>query len=424
MEKGRVESSGSPPHSAEKSDRRWSLWLSLEPERIFHLAVVLLGLFLGGAAIHSYDSTRLVRNTLSLAQRYEREESLVSQYLLAMDDAETGQRGYLLTGDPAFLEPYTSGVRNSIALEQKIQHSLSGQMPPSKNIALLFQLAAAKRDELAQTIRLYRQGDRSAALDLVKVGRGKSLMDQIRKQIHKVQGQEKVDLLIARTALSRRLRYAERDLVVAGVALGLLTWLLWRLLSISMEKKRRSREFLEQETQIDRLTGLPNRKRLFVFLPEALCRAEEEGGSLAVLFVDLDGFKLVNDRHGHAAGDRILVEVARRFGSEIRSEDLLARLGGDEFVLCLTGEVSREGVESLAQRLIDSFEEPFFPPVGKGVLSCSVGVAFFPEDGRTPAELVAAADLAMYQSKNAGKRCIRFYSPGDRGGMSALPRSS
>lgn len=232
-----MKSSGDRHFPEGEKDRRWSLWPSLEPERIFFLAVVLLGLFLGGAAFHSYDSTRLVREALSLVQRYELEESLVSEYLLAMDDAETGQRGYLLTGDPAFLEPYTSGVRNSIALEQKIQHSLSGQMPPSKNIALLFQLAAAKRDELAQTIRLYRQGDRSAALDLLKGGTGKALMDQIRKRIHKIQGQEKVDLLITRTALSRRLRYAERDLVVAGIALGLLFWLLWQLLSISMEKK-------------------------------------------------------------------------------------------------------------------------------------------------------------------------------------------
>ena len=94
-------------------------------------------------------------------------------------------------------------------------------------------------------------------------------------------------------------------------------------------------------------------------------------------------------------------------------------------MICLTGTgESRDWVESLAQRLIATFDNPFFPPVGKGVLSCSVGVALFPRDGRSPAELLTSADMAMYQSKNAGKHRVTFYNPGDRGAMSAFLRSS
>lgn len=412
------------PTSSERGGRHLHLWPSLEPERVFLLAGLLLSIFLGAAAVHSYNSTRLVRKTIILAQHYEQEETLVSRYLLAMEDAETGQRGYLLTGDDAFLAPYIFGVKRSLVLENVMQQSFAGSLAGKENLNALFRVSARKRAELAQTIGLYKKGQRSEALDILKKGSGKIMMDQIRLRVQTLEDREKNNLLTARDALSRRLRYAERDLLAAGIALGGLFWLLWRLLSLSMEKKRRSREILEQETQVDRLTGFPNRKRLFEYLPEACRRSQEEGQTLAVLFIDLDGFKLVNDRHGHAAGDRVLMEVAHRFSALVRSEDLLARLGGDEFVICLPGQESEEGVVALAHRLIASFDEPFFSPIGKGVLSCSVGVALFPRDANSPAELVAAADMAMYQSKNAGKRRVSFYNPRDRGAMSSLPHSS
>ena len=414
-----------PPDSRKGIRRRVTRWLYGEPERVFVFGALLVGSIFGVLAVHSYDSTRLVRRALVLAGSFEREETLVSDYLLSMDDAETGQRGYLLTGNPSYLAPYIKGISRSMVLERKLRDAFSGGSQDSKDLDVLFALAAAKRSELSRTIGLYGRGERSESMQILKDNEGKDLMDRIRSQVRRLEGRKKGELLGVRQALVRRLEHAERNLVAAGVSLGLFLWLLWRLFALSMEKKRRSREILEQETLVDRLTGLPNRKRLFEFLEVACRRAEKEGRDLAVLFIDLDGFKSVNDRHGHATGDRILVEVAHRFGSVIRGEDLLARLGGDEFVICLTGTgESRSWVESLAQRLIATFDDPFFPPVGKGVLSCSVGVACFPRDGRSPAELLSSADMAMYQSKNAGKHRVTFYNPGDRGAMSAFPRSS
>ena len=425
MEARSDQKGAAPPDSREGIRRRWARWLSGEPERVFVLGALLVGTIFGLLAVHSYDSTRLVRKALFLAQNFERDEALVSAYLLSMDDAETGQRGYLLTGNDSYLAPYIKGISRSMVLEKKLRDAFSGGSPGSKDLDVLFDLAAAKRLELSRTIGLYSRGDHAKAMRILESNEGKNLMDRIRRRVRSLQEREKKNLLGVRNALARRLDHAERDLVAAGVSLGLFLWFLWRLLALSMEKKRRSSEILEQEAQLDRLTGLPNRKRLFEFLEVACHRAEKEGRALAVLFVDLDGFKSVNDRHGHAAGDRILVEVARRFGSVIRGEDLLARLGGDEFVVCLSGTgESREWVESLAQRLIASFDDPFFPPVGKGALSCSVGVALFPKDGRSPSELLTSADMAMYQSKNTGKHRVTFYNPGDRGAMSAFPRSS
>ena len=312
------------PDSREGIRRRVVRWLSGEPERVFAFGALLVGIIFAVLALHSYDSTRLVRRALVLAGSFEREEALVSEYLLSIDDAETGQRGYLLTGNPSYLAPYIKGISRSMVLERELRDAFPGGSQDSKNLDVLFELAAAKRSELSRTIALYSRGDRSEAMQVLKSNEGKNLMDRIRTQVRLLEGRKKEELLGVRQALGRRLEHSERDLVAPGMSLGLFLWLLWRFFALSMEKKRRSREILIQETQMDRLTGLPNRKKLFEFLEVACRRAEKEGRNLAVLFVDLDGFKSVNDRHGHAAGDRILVEVAHRFGSIIRGEDLLA----------------------------------------------------------------------------------------------------
>jgi diguanylate cyclase (GGDEF)-like protein len=289
---------------------------------------------------------------------------------------------------------------------------------------MVFRSAAGKRAELARTIALAEAGNRTGALAIVRNGRGKNLMDQVRSGIRKVRDREGGKVFRERSLLAERLRHEERNLILTGAALFSLAWLLWKFFALSMDRKRKVRESLERETAQDRLTGLANRKGLLDFLLRTIPGTLEKNEMLGVLFIDLDGFKSVNDRHGHEAGDRVLIEVARRFSTVIRKEDFLARLGGDEFVLCLPSLDSPEKASELAHRLIESLDSPFFSPIGKGVLSCSVGVAFVPGDGRSPSEIVSAADMAMYQSKREGKRRVSFYCPGGRGAMSALPLSS
>ncbi|MHB8368430.1 MAG: diguanylate cyclase domain-containing protein [Leptospirales bacterium] len=421
---------GPPPEEEERGktgfwrERLKRIISEAEPERIIIAAIVLVGALLIIAAVHSYNSTRLVRKTLAEAQHFEQTANFLSLYLLAMDDAETGQRGYLLTGNPVYLGPYFTGVTRSRAFEKTLLAFFQAPSTTREDLLIIFRSAAAKRAELARTIALAKAGNRTGALAIVRNGQGKNFMDQLRSGVRKVRDREGGKVFLERSLLAERLRHEERNLILAGAALFALAWLLWKFFALSMTRKRRSRASLEWETFHDRLTGLHNRKGLIDFLKKELPEALEKGATLGVLFIDLDGFKEVNDRNGHAAGDRVLIEVARRFGEVIRQEDLLARLGGDEFVVCLPGLGSPERAEQLALRLIDSLDPPFFPPVGKGILSCSVGVALFPGDGKTPAEIVAAADMAMYQSKRAGKRRVSFYCPGDRGAMSVLPRSS
>jgi diguanylate cyclase (GGDEF)-like protein len=150
----------------------------------------------------------------------------------------------------------------------------------------------------------------------------------------------------------------------------------------------------------DQLTGLANRTLLEERLRAALSRDGRTGGSTAVLFLDLDGFKAVNDRYGHAAGDRVLQTVAKRLAAAVRPSDTVARVGGDEFVVLVEGATD-EGVARLAERLRDAVGEPL--PTLDLKVGVSVGVAVSTAGETEPMKLLQAADKAMYAIKGAGR---------------------
>jgi diguanylate cyclase (GGDEF)-like protein len=136
-------------------------------------------------------------------------------------------------------------------------------------------------------------------------------------------------------------------------------------------------------------------------LKRDLAVAQRHHQNLGVLFVDLDGFKAVNDGYGHAFGDQVLEQMAERFRTAIRQSDLLARLGGDEFVVLVPQAGSREELATLARKLVTAAEQPFTQLNLPITLSASVGIARFPEDGDTADALLRAADQAMYAAKDA-----------------------
>jgi diguanylate cyclase (GGDEF)-like protein/PAS domain S-box-containing protein len=157
----------------------------------------------------------------------------------------------------------------------------------------------------------------------------------------------------------------------------------------------------------DTLTGLPNRAQLQEHLSLALARAERKDGAFAVVFLDLNLFKQVNDQHGHEAGDRLLEAVARRWRSVARDGDVLARYGGDEFVLLITDlphALARDTAEAAAARYADSLTLPFDTsgtPRRLIEISVSAGIALYPHDATAPAALLLAADAEMYASKRS-----------------------
>ncbi|MDJ0739112.1 MAG: EAL domain-containing protein [Gammaproteobacteria bacterium] len=171
-------------------------------------------------------------------------------------------------------------------------------------------------------------------------------------------------------------------------------------------------ESLARLANYDRLTGLPNRNLLHDRMAVSLAHDRRTGRETAVCYVDLDGFKDVNDAFGHEAGDALLQEVARRLSGEMRSEDTVARLGGDEFVLLLGDLTQRWDCEPVLQRVLDSLSEPYRID-GELVdgITASIGVTLCPNDDSDPDTLLRHADHTMYAAKRAGKNRIRWFNP-------------
>ena len=175
------------------------------------------------------------------------------------------------------------------------------------------------------------------------------------------------------------------------------------LTETDISEKKRLEDVLKRQAWSDGLTGLPNRTHLEILMDEAIHRSRLSGKALAVCFLDLDGFKPVNDRLGHAFGDRILVEVAHRLQSSVRSGDTVARLGGDEFVLLLE-DIDRDATtHNLVARILESVSRPFEAPDGPLNLTASIGVTVYPEDLSSSDVLLRHADHALYQAKEDGR---------------------
>ncbi|HJW23715.1 MAG TPA: EAL domain-containing protein, partial [Rhodocyclaceae bacterium] len=165
---------------------------------------------------------------------------------------------------------------------------------------------------------------------------------------------------------------------------------------------------IEELAYHDVLTGLPNRVLLGERIEFALRWASREGKSFAILFIDLDRFKHINDSLGHLFGDKVLVEVAERIKACLRQTDTAARLGGDEFVLLLH-DVDMRGVEVTAQRVIEALAKPFDIDNLSFTVTCSIGIAVYPNDGQCADDLIKNADTAMYRVKEHGRADFRFY---------------
>ncbi len=167
---------------------------------------------------------------------------------------------------------------------------------------------------------------------------------------------------------------------------------------------------LKRQALNDDLTGLPNRRLLTDRLGHAIDVAKRENHQAALLYIDLDGFKLVNDSLGHAIGDLLLQQVAERLRSRVRSSDTLARLGGDEFAVVLEGELAGEQAGVVAIDLLEMLNPAFIVEAHEITISASIGVSIYPDHGSTPVHLLQQADSAMYAAKRLGKNRTVVFS--------------
>ena len=176
-------------------------------------------------------------------------------------------------------------------------------------------------------------------------------------------------------------------------------------------RSKADRQRLEYMVAHDPLTGLANRSEFQRHCSHAIEAAGRMNGAAAVLFVDLDAFKAVNDSYSHAIGDRLLVKVAQRIRRELGENDVASRIGGDEFTVLLGGLRTREQAAQFASRLLLSLSEPMLIGDYEIVMSASIGIAGYPLDGNDPVVLIANADAAMYAAKTQERNTYRFYTP-------------
>ncbi len=183
-------------------------------------------------------------------------------------------------------------------------------------------------------------------------------------------------------------------------------------------ERKQNEELILYQANYDALTGLPNRRLFYDRLEQELKKAHRADQVLALLFIDLDRFKEVNDTLGHHVGDQLLQEATRRIGLCVRESDTVARLGGDEFVVILTGLTDGGGVGKVAEHIIHELEQPFAFGKEQVYPSASVGITLYPGDGLDADTLLANADQAMYTAKSQGRNCFSYFT----GSMQALAR--
>ena len=223
-----------------------------------------------------------------------------------------------------------------------------------------------------------------------------------------IQGREWTMVIKALPRLGKQEKHDKAPLVLrmglaASVLLTLLTWLL-------IDDRTRAWQ-IARMAFYDGMTGLPNRKLFNDRLLHAIAKAKRDKTRVAVMFIDLDKFKPINDRFGHAAGDLLLKEVAKRLLACVRESDTVARLGGDEFIMLVSYTGERPSHMVVAEKILQALNAPFFIAGHTHHISASIGIAIYPEDGADEKQLLKNADLAMYDAKNSGRSNIKLFHP-------------
>jgi diguanylate cyclase (GGDEF)-like protein len=183
-----------------------------------------------------------------------------------------------------------------------------------------------------------------------------------------------------------------------------------RKLNLSLDQIKKQKEIIEYQATHDTLTGLPELRLLHEQWDKAVSRANRENSKAAMLFIDLDGFKLVNDTYGHHAGDYVLKAVSSKLNKSIRNVDTAARLGGDEFVVILDCIKNVDDAPVVANKLIEAISQPISYNNNIIHIGASIGVAIYPLHSSKPEDIMKLADLTMYKAKKSGKNNFKVFS--------------
>ena len=322
--------------------------------------------------------------------------------LATLADAETGQLGYLLTGDPVYRSPYDRAIARSRT--QLEEFRLNQPADRSEKLREADKIVGNKLAEMDETIRVFDSQGPQAALAIVKTDYAKSAMDKLKITLEQFIGQDsdlyaRVHADIAEKSNSTSMVwFMFNSTIIVGMLAGMAG--LWR----ASRKISELAATLEHEARHDGLTGLPNRAALLETLCYLIALAERENRRMALVFLDLNGFKAINDDFGHKVGDIALIEVGKALKRALRQSDFISRLGGDEFVVVVPSIDQACDVCNRIMMAITSISSPAFPD---RQLDASIGVSVYPDDASQADKLISVADARMFKNKRAGTSPIR-----------------
>lgn len=328
--------------------------------------------------------------------------------------AENSLRGYLLTGNVEFLDTYNqSAIQNDSLLNQLKSH----QTEITEIAPLLVRLDTLIKNkfgvgQVALQIQL-SAGSYAPHLRMA-TNNNKLIMDKIRMEIRSLDlimqnESDKVDRLLAETLNQLKILSLAIVLLMSMILIinyKRTVWLFEHASSIEELAEKFGHLALH-----DTLTKLPNRRNFEQYLKQAISQAGRSKQKIGLLYMDLDGFKLINDQYGHDAGDKALITTVERINKTLRDSDFFARIGGDEFVLVANHFHDKNELQVVANRIIGALNQAIFDnPAEKQVfMGISIGIAIYPDHVKSAKALVTAADQAMYKAKTSGKNQAHFY---------------
>jgi diguanylate cyclase (GGDEF)-like protein len=377
-----------------------------------------------GLAVSS-ESVRWVRHTHEVLEN-------IQDLRVEWESISSGSRGFVLTGEESYFDSYRAAVLR-VQQDQAAVRRLTVDNPVQQRRFPTLEALIAERVQRAELIAgLRRTRGLAASAAAMQNGPDVQIMAKFQTLAAEMQGEELRLLALRDADTRRRSRQVKTDLIL-GALLGLLIaggagWSVRRdsaaleraeeALNCSNEELVKAADAAQAMTQLmthsaehDALTGLANRLLLNDRLGQAIALAERHKGQVAVLFLDLDGFKHINDSLGHSFGDKLLQAIAARLATCVHAPDTASRHGGDEFVILLPEVRRPEDAAAVARRLLEALAETYSIDRHDLQLSSSIGVSIYPDDGLDAETLIQNADTAMYQAKENGHDSYQFFRP-------------
>lgn len=388
--------------------------LDLKRPRLEYALLAGVALLLGGMILFasfwmhmhraSESDLKYVRHSREVIQK-------MSEFRISLLELDVAERDYLITGRDQFIENSARSRRTLWKEHQALGDLVADNAEQVARVKTLKTLLTARMSLGDELIALRDDYGLSGAQPLIAKG-----IDQVHngriQNILELMLEEEFRLLDIRrgnfdSSLQMRKDLALVSVVIILLMLSVLVWWVRR----ELRRRRLHVRQLDRVAHIDHVTGLPNRRQFLMTSSTLLALTRRQKGMLAVMLMDLDGFKGVNDTYGHDVGDKLLVEVGRRLRASIRASDVIARFGGDEFAVVMSEVASIDHVCALAQKLIDAIGEPYvLGEVKCASVGASIGIAWYPDHGEEVETLLLHADEALYESKRAGRRRYTIYN--------------